>query len=362
MQLRAVAERWVYEGDHIAVVVRTLLTGDAPLAIAPRMPADHTDRIIRADAPGAVARAAAALNAGELVGMPTETVYGLAADAANARAVGAVFLAKGRPRFNPLIVHVADPANVAAIGDLSDGARKLAAAFWPGPLTLVVPKAADAPVADLALAGLTSVAIRVPAHPVARALITALGRPVVAPSANRSGHVSATSAAHVAADLGHAVAAILDAGPTTIGLESTIVGFAGGRAVLLRAGATARETIEEVLGERLAAPDADAKAPQAPGMLASHYAPAARVRLNVTRVEAGEALLAFGPNLPAGAEKAAAIINLSAGGDLAEAAARFFSALRELDGQAATIAVAPIPDVGLGEAINDRLRRAAAPR
>lgn len=326
------------------------------------MTRDHVDRIIEANAPGAVVRASAALERGKLVGMPTETVYGLAADAGNATAVARVFLAKGRPRFNPLIVHVADPDAVLAIGEFGDGALKLAAAFWPGPLTLVVPKRSDAPVADLALGGLTSVAIRVPAHPVARALLQAFGRPLVAPSANRSGHVSATTATHVAADLGNEVDVILDAGPSIIGLESTIVGFVGARPSLLRAGAIARASLEEVLGMRLASPVENADAPQAPGMLASHYAPSARVRLNATRVEPGEALLAFGRTLPSGAADAAAVINLSGAGDLTEAATRFFSALRELDTLAATIAVAPIPAEGLGEAINDRLRRAAAPR
>jgi L-threonylcarbamoyladenylate synthase len=323
---------------------------------------DHADRIIQASAAGALARAVAALERGKLVGMPTETVYGLAADAANPVAVASVFHAKGRPRFNPLIVHAADPGDASAIGKLGNGARSLAAVFWPGPLTLVVPKIRDARIADLALAGLTSVAIRVPAHPVARALLRAFGRPLVAPSANRSGHVSATTAAHVANDLGNKVAVILDAGPSTIGLESTIVGFVDERPLLLRAGAIARTAIEEVLGLPLAAPSENANAPQAPGMLPSHYAPSARVRLDVTHVAPGEALLTFGPSLPDDVANAAAVINLSPSGDLSEAAMRFFSALRELDARAAAIAVVPIPAEGLGEAINDRLRRAAAPR
>lgn len=321
-----------------------------------------TDRILNADAAGAMAEAASALRRGALVGMPTETVYGLAADAANPEAVGRVFLAKGRPRFNPLIAHVADLTAASAVGDLPEGALRLATAFWPGPLTVVVPRNAGSTVADLALAGLSSVAIRVPAHPVARALLAAFGGPLVAPSANRSGHVSATTAAHVAADLGDDVAVILDAGPAAIGVESTIVGFTDARPALLRAGAISRETIEALLGVRLAQPAHDAGAPLAPGMLSSHYAPAARVRLDVTAVKPGEALLAFGPVPPANAGNAVAVINLSASGDLAEAAARFFAALRELDTRAAAIAVAPIPDVGLGEAMNDRLRRAAAPR
>jgi L-threonylcarbamoyladenylate synthase len=322
----------------------------------------HISTVVAAADADAIQCAVAALRRGELVGMPTETVYGLAADAGDAAAVGRVFLAKGRPRFNPLIVHVADADVAASVGDLPPGALKLAAEFWPGPLTMVVPKRAGAPVADLALAGLTSVAIRMPAHPVARALIREFGGPLVAPSANRSGHVSATTAAHVAGDLGDRVAVILDAGASAIGLESTIVGFAGERPVLLRAGAIPRAAIEEVLGAPLAKRGEGGEAPQAPGMLASHYAPAAQVRLRATDVAAGEALLAFGPVLPANADNAVAVINLSPAGDLSEAAARFFSALRELDAAAPAIAVAPIPEEGLGEAINDRLRRAAAPR
>jgi L-threonylcarbamoyladenylate synthase len=326
---------------------------------APKAALPH---IVLAASREAIPVAVAALTAGNLVGMPTETVYGLAADAANATAVGAIFLAKGRPRFNPLIVHVADIRAARAIGEFTPAAARLAEAFWPGPLTLVVAKRSSAPVADIALAGLATVAIRVPAHPVARALLAAFGRPLVAPSANRSGHVSATTAAHVAADLGAAVAVILDAGPAEIGIESTIVGLAGGRPTLLRAGAVPREVIEDALGARLAMPDSGPAAPPAPGMLASHYAPAAVLRLEATSVRTGEALLAFGRTLPPNLAAAVAVVNLSPTGNLAEAAANFFSALRTLDAQAATIAVAPIPDEGLGEAINDRLRRAAAPR
>lgn len=310
----------------------------------------------------AIPLAVAALRAGNLVGMPTETVYGLAADAADATAVGAIFLAKGRPRFNPLIVHVVDRHAAGAVGVLAPAAERLAEAFWPGPLTLVVARQPAAPVADIALAGLSTVAIRVPAHPVARALLAAFSGPLVAPSANRSGHVSATAAAHVVADLGAAVAVILDAGPTAIGIESTIVGLAGDRPILLRAGAVPRAAIEQVLGTRLTMPASDRESPQAPGMLASHYAPAAMIRLEATSVRPGEALLAFGRTLPANAAAAVAVVNLSPTGNLSEAATHFFAALRALDAQAATIAVAPIPDEGLGEAINDRLRRAAAPR
>ena len=326
------------------------------------MPAAILSHVIPAASSDAIPAAVATLRRGALVGMPTETVYGLAADAGNAAAVGAIFLAKGRPRFNPLIVHVADAEAARAIGVLTPVGERLAEAFWPGPLTLVVPKRRGAPVADLALAGLSTVAIRVPAHPVARALLAAFGGPLVAPSANRSGHVSATTAAHVVADIGAAVAVILDAGPTEIGVESTIVGLAGERPTLLRAGGLPRSAVEDVLGRRLDAPDADPAAPEAPGMLASHYAPAAAVRLDATSVRPGEALLAFGRTLPADAANAVATVNLSPTGNLAEAAAGFFAALRDLDAKARVIAAAPIPDEGLGEAINDRLRRAAARR
>jgi L-threonylcarbamoyladenylate synthase len=328
--------------------------------------ASGNGRILDGNDPSAIAAAVAALKRGALVAMPTETVYGLAADAGNPQAVGAIFLAKGRPRFNPLIVHVASADAARAIGIFNDAAARLAAAFWPGPLTLVVPRRAGAPIADLATAGLATVALRVPAHPVAQALLAAFGGPLTAPSANRSGHVSATLAAHVAADLGERVSVILDAGASPIGVESTIVGFSGETAtlpipMLLRAGGVPREAIEAVLGAPLAvAAIAADNRPMAPGMLASHYAPAARLRLDATSVNPGEALLAFGSAVLPGA--AVATVNLSARGDLAEAAAGFFAALRTLDAAADVIAVAPIPAEGLGEAINDRLMRAAAPR
>ena len=309
-----------------------------------------------------IAAAVAALSRGESVGMPTETVYGLAADACNADAVAAVFAAKDRPRFNPLIVHVASPDAARAVAALADPASRLAAAFWPGAMTLVAPKRLEAAISDLVTAGLDTVAVRVPSHPVAHELLAAFGRPVAAPSANRSGHVSATTAAHVIADLGDAVSVVLDAGPTPIGVESTVVGFAGDEATLLRPGGIPRADVERVLGRRLLAPVVDPGAPLAPGMLPSHYAPAARLRLAATEVGPGEALLAFGPTLPIGAENAVETVNLSPSGDVGEAATRFFAALRRLDRAAETIAVAPIPDEGLGEAINDRLRRAAAPR
>lgn len=304
-----------------------------------------------------IARAADALRRGEVVAFPTETVYGLGADARNGLAVARIFEIKGRPRFNPLIVHVADRAEAERLAVFTEQAARLAAAFWPGPLTLVLAKRADCGLSELVSAGLDSVGIRVPAHPVARALIAAAGVPVAAPSANRSGHVSPTTAQHVAADLGSAPAYILDGGATAVGLESTVID-ARADPLLLRPGAISRADLEGVLGTSLARPRASA-VPASPGQLASHYAPRAALRLDATTVAADEALLAFGANVPRGA---AAVINLSPSGDLREAAANLFGALRALDAKASTIAVMPIPDDGLGEAINDRLRRAAAPR
>lgn len=326
--------------------------------------ANHNPLNIRpADDEDALAAAVAALAAGQLVGMPTETVYGLAADATNGEAVARIYAAKGRPSFNPLIAHVADLAAAEKLVLFDAVSRRLAEAFWPGPLTLVLPKRTDAGVSDLATAGLDTLAVRMPSHPAAHALLKAFGRPVAAPSANRSGHVSATTAAHVAADLGGAVSIVLDAGPSDVGVESTIVAATPTGLVLLRAGGLPREAIEAVAGMPLEVVDlADPEAPTAPGQLASHYAPGAMVRLDAETVYPGEALLAFGPDLPRDADRAAVTINLSPRGDLIEAAARLFSALRELDGKSATIAVAPIPATGLGEAIVDRLRRAAAPR
>ncbi len=318
---------------------------------------DMSDRQARA---AGIAAAVAALRDGRLVGLPTETVYGLAADAGNGRAVAGIFAAKGRPRFNPLIVHVGSLAEAERIAVFSDVARTLAKAFWPGPLTLVLPRREHAAIADLVSAGLDTIAVRVPAHPVAREVLAAFGRPVAAPSANRSGHVSPTTAAHVAADLGHEVACILDAGPAEVGIESTVIELSGDEAILLRPGAVARADIERALGQKLGMP-ADPTKVTAPGMLASHYAPKAALRLDVTEARDGEALLAFGPKPPPGAEGAKAVRNLSEAGDLAEAAANLFAALRDLDGRSAAIAVMPIPEQGLGEAINDRLRRAAAP-
>jgi len=306
--------------------------------------------------------AVAVLARGELVGMPTETVYGLAADATNPDAVAAIFAAKGRPRFNPLIVHVASIVEAERIATFSRDALRLGQAFWPGPLTLVVRRHAVSTIADLVTAGLDTIALRAPSHPVARELLAAFSGPIAAPSANLSGHVSATTAGHVAADLADKVACILDAGPTTIGLESTIVDASREVPAQLRSGAISRERIEAVLGRPLAFGAGEGSRPPAPGMLTSHYAPKAKLRLDVAEVLAGEALLAFGETLPRGADCAVAVRNLSPSGDLTEAAKNFFAALRALDSKAATIAAMPIPESGLGEAINDRLRRAAAAR
>jgi L-threonylcarbamoyladenylate synthase len=324
-----------------------------------------TTRVSRADA-AAVGDAVRCLAAGGLVAFPTETVYGLGADATNAHAIARLYDAKGRPAFNPLIAHVADGTAAQALARFDGDAAKLAKAFWPGPLTLVLPKADGCPVAELATAGLDSIAVRVPHHTVAQKILAAFGRPIVAPSANRSGHVSPTTAAHVLADLRGRIELIVDGGATTVGVESTIVACLG-EPMLLRPGGVPRETIESVLGHPLAHPPAETTpaddAPLAPGMLASHYAPRAPLRLDSRRVEAGEVLLAFGPAAAAGAANAKMTLNLSERGDLIEAAANLFSHLRALDGCGATIiAVMPIPRDGLGEAINDRLRRAAAPR
>jgi L-threonylcarbamoyladenylate synthase len=313
----------------------------------------------------AVREAARCLKAGGLVAFPTETVYGLGADATNPAAIARLYQAKGRPAFNPLISHVGDLASARAIGRFDAAAIALAEAFWPGPLTLVVPRAEACAVAELATAGLETIAIRVPAHDVARAILREFARPVVAPSANLSGHVSPTTAAHVQSDLGGRIDLIIDGGAVEVGVESTIVGCFEAP-MLLRPGGLPRETIERVLGRALVKlpedTETDSAKPLAPGMLASHYAPRTRVRLNAVGVEAGEALLAFGP-LAQGAENAAAVMNLSVRGDLNEAAANLFGYLRELDAKRTrVIAVMPIPSHGLGEAINDRLRRAAAGR
>ncbi len=314
----------------------------------------------------AAAAAARFLRQGGLVAFPTETVYGLGADATDPAAIARLYQAKGRPAFNPLIAHVADLDAARQIARFDGPALALAEAFWPGPLTLVLPKAADCAVAELATAGLDTIAIRIPAHPVARDILRLFGRPVAAPSANLSGQVSPTTAAHVASDLSGRIDLIVDGGPVAVGVESTIIGCFD-QPMLLRPGGLPRAEIERVLGRPLRQPPVDAghdgEQPLAPGMLASHYAPRARVRLEADRIEPGEALLAFGPGTISGIDAASAVMNLSESGDLAEAAANLFGYLRALDARGArTIAVVPIPDRELGEAINDRLRRAAVGR
>ncbi len=321
------------------------------------MTAEPGTRVLQADRAG-IEAAARCLAAGGLVAFPTETVYGLGADARQGEAVARLYAAKGRPSFNPLIAHVANVDAARRLATFNADAEQLAAAFWPGPLTLVLPKRASCPVSDLALAGLETIALRVPAHPVAHALLEAFGGPIVAPSANRSGHVSPTGAPHVLADLRGRIDMVLDAGPCTVGVESTIVSCLGEPA-LLRPGGLARSEIERALGRKLGIA-AGGKAPRAPGMLASHYAPKARLRLNAHDVRPGEALLAFGPDAP---KADGMTLNLSARGDPVEAAANLFSQLRALDASgASSIAVMAVPQQGLGEAINDRLTRAAAPR
>lgn len=321
----------------------------------------RTGRLV-ADAEG-IAEASAILRRGGLVAFPTETVYGLGADATDAEAVAGIYAAKERPSFNPLIAHLADFEAAQVQGVFNETARRLAEAFWPGPLTLVVPVATTCTVSDLARAGLDSVGLRVPAHPLAHALLAATGKPVAAPSANRSGRVSPTDADHVLGDLDGRIDAVLDGGATDVGVESTIVSCLEGAPRLLRPGGVPREAIEALIGQRLENGAENEKSPLAPGMLASHYAPRAQVRLNATRIEPGEAALLFGPQALEGSEQTKAALNLSASGDLREAAAHLFSYLRQLDASGApTIAVAPIPETGLGEAINDRLRRASAER
>jgi L-threonylcarbamoyladenylate synthase len=314
----------------------------------------------------AVAAAARCLAGGGLVAFPTETVYGLGADATNPTAVARLYQAKGRPSFNPLIAHISDRKAAERIARFDATAIALSDAFWPGPLTLVLAKTKDCDVADLATAGLDTIAVRVPAHPLARAILRAFGGPVVAPSANLSGHVSPTTAAHVQSDLTGRIDLIVDGGAVKVGVESTIVGCFD-EPMLLRPGGVPSGEIERVLGRTLVQPPDDPGSdfgqPLAPGMLASHYAPRTPVRLDADRVEPGEALLAFGPDAVPGADRAAAVMNLSASGDLSEAAAHLFGYLRSLDaGGARAIAVMPVPHHGLGEAINDRLRRAAMGR
>lgn len=305
-----------------------------------------------------VAEAARILRAGGLVAFPTETVYGLGADATSDTAVARIFAAKDRPRFNPLIVHLLDFDAAARYVVPDDRARALAKAFWPGPLTLVLPRRSGCALSLLVSAGLDTAAVRAPSADVARRLIAAASCPIAAPSANPAGAVSPTTAAHVAASLGDRVDMILDGGPCAIGLESTVIDLSGPVAVLLRPGGLPEEAIERVVGP-LAAPEAGC-GPRSPGMLRSHYAPVLPLRLDATDAQPDEALLAFGPDVPPGA---AETLNLSPAGDVVEAAANLFAMMRRLDRpEYARIAVVPVPETGLGRAINDRLRRAAAPR
>lgn len=301
--------------------------------------------------PEEVEAAAAILRAGGLVAIPTETVYGLAADARQGQAVARVFEAKGRPRFNPLIVHVADAEAAFALGRAGEDARRLAAAFWPGPLTLLLPLREGSGLSDLVSAGTGHVGLRVPAHPVAGALLRAVGGPLAAPSANPSGRISATSAEHALAGLGGRIEAVLDGGPCAVGVESSIVALAGHEARLLRPGGVPQEALEAALGRPLARGGGGFAAP---GQMASHYAPRGAVRLDATEPRPGERMLGFGP--------VDGDLTLSPSGDLREAAANLFAALHALDALGGPIAVAPIPDRGLGRAIRDRLARAAAPR
>jgi L-threonylcarbamoyladenylate synthase len=317
---------------------------------------------MRSEAPTAetITEAGRLLRAGHLVAFPTETVYGLGADATNAQAVARIFEAKGRPRFNPLISHVPGIEAARHLAVFTPMAEALAQVFWPGPLTLVLHKSPGCPVADLATAGLETIAVRIPGHDLARAILAAAGVPIAAPSANRFGRISPTHAAHVAEELGDACALIVDGGPTGVGLESTVVDATGAQPVLLRPGAITRDDIARVTKRPVNVHLDEDEAPTAPGQLRSHYAPRARVRLVTNTVGLGEGLLAFGPDVPG---HDGPMINLSPRGDLREAAVNLFAALRSLDSTGIrTIAVMPIPDVGLGEAINDRLRRASAPR
>jgi len=307
----------------------------------------------------AIERAARLIRVGELVAFPTETVYGLGGDATSEAAIARIFAAKGRPRFNPLIVHVPGLAEAEAFAVFDERSRLAARRFWPGPLSLVLPRRAECGLSLLASAGLDTVALRAPAHAVAQALLRAAGRPIAAPSANRSGRVSPTSAAHAAAELGDRVALILDAGGCPVGIESTVLDLTGAVPALLRPGGITLEQLTEIFGHIEPAAEIE-NAPRAPGHLPSHYAPGLPLRLDAVNARPGEALLAFGPEAPPGF---AEVLFLSRSGDLAEAAANLFAMLRRLDRPEFTgIAAMPIPEQGLGRAINDRLRRAAAPR
>nr|WP_320143077.1 L-threonylcarbamoyladenylate synthase [uncultured Cohaesibacter sp.] len=307
-------------------------------------------------------RASRILAGGGLVAVPTETVYGLAADATNAEAVASIYQAKNRPSFNPLISHLPSLEAARQHGQFNDDALKLAQTFWPGPMTLVVKKLGESPIADLTSAGLDTVALRVPDSALMRSLAFATGKPLAAPSANRSGRVSPTTAAHVAEELADRIDMIADTGACRVGVESSVVLCVDGApATLLRPGGISAAQLEAVLGRSLARAGTDDSAPSSPGMMTSHYAPSVAVRLNATDLREGEALLAFGPDLPAHSDRAVEIVNLSQTGDSFEAAQKLFASLRALDRPDVTcIAVAPISNEGLGEAINDRLKRAAA--
>jgi L-threonylcarbamoyladenylate synthase len=332
-------------------------------AMSPESPPSSLPEILP-PSDAAYARAAVLLRASGLVAFPTETVYGLGADATSDAAVAGIFAAKDRPRFNPLIVHFISAEAAAEEVVFDERARRVAAALWPGPLTLVLPRRADSRLSLLCSAGLDSQAVRVPAHPIAQRLLTVTGRPLAAPSANASGRISPTEAAHVAASLGDRVSLILDGGACAVGLESTVLDLSGPQAAILRPGAVVTQDLTPYVGTLIEAAEAAGKgasgALKAPGMLTSHYAPAHPLRLDARQAAADEALLAFGPEVPAGA---AETLNLSPRGNLREAAARLFACLHRLDAlPVRAIAVMPIPAEGLGAAINDRLRRAAAPR
>jgi L-threonylcarbamoyladenylate synthase len=304
--------------------------------------------------PEALDQAAAVIRTGGLVAIPTETVYGLAADAANGEAVARIYAAKGRPRFNPLICHVSSLEMARRIGVFSPLALRLAEAFWPGPLSLIAPRAADAPVSALASAGLPTIAVRMPDHEAALDLIRRVDRPLAAPSANLSEQLSPTTAQHVAAQLSDRLDLILDGGPCRSGVESTIIAVDGDRLVQLRPGAIARADIAGVAEQQVMSPEEGAI--RAPGMMQRHYAPRAQLRLDASDVREGELFLAFG-DPPRGV---APTLNLSTRGDLIEAASNLFAMLHELDARGTHIAIAPLPDEGIGEAICDRLKRAAA--
>ncbi|WP_417846009.1 L-threonylcarbamoyladenylate synthase [Thalassospira povalilytica] len=319
---------------------------------------------IRPYSEGALSQAAAKLRAGELVAFPTETVYGLGADATNADAVAGIYAAKQRPSFNPLISHFPDRDAAAKHAVFDERADKLAETFWPGALTLVLPRQADSDVCELVTAGLPSIAVRVPAHPMARQLLRAVGRPIAAPSANRSGRISPTTAGHVAHSLGNAIGMILDGGPCGVGLESTVIDLTTDRVVMLRPGGITREQVAEILGCDVVMAETDDTAPKSPGMLTSHYAPGLPVRLDATTANpakyGNEILLAYGDCNTKGFD---AVLWLSKSGDDREAAANLFAKLHEADQPRFDgIAIAPIPEAGLGLAINDRMKRAAAPR